>query len=276
MRKVQLKNAHGQTFDLLRRDAIFKNMDGIGFRKETDFSRVGDDFIKVESLLSQKIITGTMLFDSEDAYNEFLKFIRYAPLQFGYSQRSEWRYIKCIVSNLKKREITPYNEFCEVDVDFTSISQWQKNTQIVTAQRSERSGKTYDYAYPYSYVDGAMGSAKIVNTGFENAPMRVHIFGPCQHPFWTMMQSGRVIGSGKVNTVINSGEQLIVDSSPLTLEMSRRDQNEKLICDEYQNGDFSTDRFLLAPIGESELIFSHEGSETLKVIIEVNEIAETV
>lgn len=54
MRKVQLKNAHGQTFDLLRRDAIFKNMDGIGFRKETDFSRVGDDFIKVESLLSQK------------------------------------------------------------------------------------------------------------------------------------------------------------------------------------------------------------------------------
>lgn len=115
-----------------------------------------------------------------------------------------------------------------------------------------------------------------MNTGFENAPMRVHIFGPCQHPFWTMMQSGRVIGSGKVNTVINSGEQLIVDSSPLTLEMSRRDQNEKLICDEYQNGDFSTDRFLLAPIGESELIFSHEGSETLKVIIEVNEIAETV
>lgn len=79
MRKVQLKNAHGQTFDLLRRDAIFKNMDGIGFRKETDFSRVGDDFIEVESLLSQKIITGTMLFDSEDAYNEFLKFIRYAP-----------------------------------------------------------------------------------------------------------------------------------------------------------------------------------------------------
>ena len=37
MRKIQLKNAHGQIFDLLRRDAIFKNMDGIGFRKETDF-----------------------------------------------------------------------------------------------------------------------------------------------------------------------------------------------------------------------------------------------
>ena len=85
-----------------------------------------------------------------------------------------------------------------------------------------------------------------------------------------------MIGTGKVNAVINSGEQLIVDSSPLTLEMSRRDRNEELICDEYQNGDFSTDRFLLAPIGESELIFSHEGSEILKVIIEVNEIAETV
>lgn len=276
MRKIQLQNAQGQTFDLLRRDAIFKNMDGISFRKETDFFRVGDDFIEVESLLSQKVITGTMIFDNEDAYNEFLKFIRCTPLRFGYSQRDEWHYIKCIVSNLKKREITPYNEFCEVDIDFTSISQWQKNTQIAVAQRSEESGKIYDYDYPYTYVDGAIGSAKIMNMGCENAPMRFHIFGPCQRPFWTMTQAGRVLGTGKVKTVINSGEQLIIDSNPLTLEMSRRTQNEELICDEYQNGDFSTERFLLAPIGESELTFSHEGSEKLKVIIEVNEIAETV
>ena len=80
MRKVQLKNAHGQTFDLLRRDAIFKNMDGIGFRKETDFSRVGDDFIEVESLLSPKNNNRYHAFlTAKMRTTSFLKFIRYDP-----------------------------------------------------------------------------------------------------------------------------------------------------------------------------------------------------
>ena len=90
-----------------------------------------------------------------------------------------------------------------------------------------------------------------------------------------MMQSGRVIGTGKVNAVINSGEQLIVDSSPLTLEMSRRDRNEELICDEYQTEIF--DRSISPSSDRRKRIdFFARRERILKVIIEVNEIAETV
>jgi hypothetical protein len=194
-------------------------------------------------------------------------------LQLCYEPGDTWYYLDCKVKSLKKGEISNGKLYC--DIDFNAYGMWYLPVEAHETQKTS-TGKKYSYTYPYTYIDTTRGTIKIANNSDIDAPCKLHIFGPCINPYWRLTKGGVIVSTGKVTVTVDSGQKLVVDANTGTMEITLRGVDNSLISDEYQNGDFSTDRFIYAPSGDSTLSFSHDGTTELTVTAEVTTLADTV
>jgi hypothetical protein len=274
MRTFGLTNADGQTFDLMRYDALFQHPDGIGFNRNKTFVQVENDFIRIDEKVAQKTITGQMFFLNDAAYQEFLAFIALEPLTLSYSNGGDTHYISCEISKFEKNEESEFVEICTADIDFTCLGQWYKSIEPAEVEAEEASGKIYPYTYPVTYSRGIVGSVIITNAGTMEAPLKLYIRGACSNPAWILQVNGVTIASGSVAITLSATEQLIVDSNIATLGINKCDLSRNVIADAFQQSNMSKDNFLYAPVGESELIFSQD-SGAPSVTVEVYERVST-
>lgn len=274
MRKFKLINSEGVELDISRDEMSLENPDGLGFDRDLAYVRAGTDFIETDDNPIQKNPKGEMVFQSYEDYAEFAAFIAKTPLKLCYKPLSEWHYLDCKVHSLAKGEMQDGGLYC--DIDFLGSSTWYQSTKIGRTQNDSSLGKKYSYTYSYYYVDTARGTIIVQNDKSLPAPCKLHIYGPCVNPSWSLVQGGTVIVTGKVTASFSETEKLVIDSNIRTMEIAKRGLNNELIADEYQNSDFSTERFIFAPPGESTLSFSHEGSEILNAVVEVQTLADTV
>ena len=132
-------------------------------------------------------------------------------------------------------------------------------------------GKKYPYKYNYSYKDGRPGIIDIPN-GLLPSPCKIHIFGPCENPTFTLTQSGKRIATGRIFIKLVSGRKLVIDSDPLTMSIAEYTTDNEFIASRYANSDFETDRIINLPPGDSKIVFTQSGSGVVTAFVEVKKI----
>lgn len=274
MRSFKLVDQSAVEFDLMRTDAFFHSPDGLGFGNNITYVNVGNNFISTETKPKQKSVTGEMVFKGYTEYTEFKAYIAGKTLKLAYKPLLTWYYLDVDVVSLGKTEISGHRLTCPIS--FAGKSKWYTTATIATSQPSTAIGKTYSYTYPYTYSDASVNSVLINNATSLASPLKIHIMGACTNPHWTLIQNGVVLASGEVTIVIPAGNKLVIDSNADVMEIAEYTISNVLVADRYDNSDFSTARFISAPIGISTLGISHDGAEDISMTVEVAQLEDTV
>lgn len=277
MREFRLFNADGQEFDLMRKDAFFHAPSGLGFSLDYTSIAAGYDFITAgEEEMQQKTVSGSMVFAGYRQYQEFVRFCEKRPLRLAYKPLDRWYFIRCELVNIAKGEIETASRKLIPAVDFLCFSTWYESVEVQKTQLDPGIGKRYPYQYPYSYAETAAGSIRFRLTGDLPSYCRLTIKGPCQNPDWALSQGGEILSRGKVSARIPAGHRLVINSSPGSLEIAEYTDAGEYVQNRYQDSDFSTARFVILPVGESTLTFSHDGTGVIDAFAEVERLARTV
>lgn len=276
MRKFKLINANAEEWDLNDRTAFLQHPDGFGFIRDIQSVAAGFDFIETNDEPVQKNPNGDMVFRTYQRYSEFVQFITNTPLVLGYAPADKWFYIDCKVQSLGKGEKDRFYRRLICPINFVAFSTWYDKANTFSAKISSAEGKKYPYTYPYTYVETAAGSTEIVNSSNVESPCRIHIFGEVVNPSWALIQNGQTVADGKVYATIGAGEKLVVDSSPGKPEIAKYTAENVLVQNLYQDSDFDTTRFILVPVGNTLMSFSHEGPGQIRATVEVKQLADTV
>lgn len=124
-------------------------------------------------------------------------------------------------------------------------------------------GKTFTaYTYDYIYediVDGSEGVFKVNNESMhmglqEGSPVRIEITGPCENPYWQVIQDYKIVATDGFKVNIPADYKLVVDSSPGKQEamlVSPSGDETKM----YQYQQLNYTNFVMVPKGRSTLLF---------------------
>ena len=276
MRRFKLINAEGAEWDLNDPSAFFQNPDGLGLERDIQSIAAGDYWIEIDDEPTQKKPNGEMVFKTYELYAEFVQFCAKSPLVLGYAPMSTWHYLDCKLQRLGKSEKDRTMRRLVCPVDFVGFGLWYDKIDYYTVQTSSAVGKTYPYTYPYTYLNVAAGSVEIVNNGDKLSPCKLHIFGDVVNPSWALIVGGEITAEGKVDATIAAGSKLVIDSMPSVMEIAEYTSENVFVQNQYQNSEFDTARFILAPVGTSLLSFIHEGAGELTAAVEVKKIADTI
>lgn len=267
IRSFTLKNSLGIIWDLNESDSFFTDIGDMGHERDFDYEVVGNYYIEISNELKQSAPSGTIVFNSYQTCNNFIKFIQSVPLALSYTMPgvTDTYFIDVKVSKFDKGEMQAGS--VPVDIEFIGIGQYYK---LVTVENilSSAVGKVYPYIYDYTYSDNTSGTVTIESDTNLDSPTKITIFGPCSNPSWTHYVNDVIQTTGKVNCDVSTGERLVIDSTSIPYSIKKFDVSMVLIDDCYADSDFSTGRFVNLQLGENKISFSHEGSENLNVVVE--------
>ena len=275
-RRFKLINEVGAEYDLTDPAHFFASPDGIGFERGFSVMQVGDAFVSVENQLRQQKITGEMIFADYAEYSEFAKFVQGYRLTLAYrpARISTWFYRSCNVQSLKKSEISSSTSRLHCNVDFLCFSQWYESVIAERTIEEISENAVFPLTFPIMFVDRNINEVIITNTNPADAPCKIEIFGPCSNPRWSLFHEGKMVLDGAVSISLGEGDSLIVDANIETMRIVKTVDGEE--TDVYQHSDFSTNRFIYTPPGQSLLRFYHDQNSALQCAVEVRRVADTV
>lgn len=277
-RQFRLINAVGAEYDLCDTDHFFSTPGGLGFQRNISSLQVGDSFAPVENKLNQQIITGEMRFRNYEEYSGFKEFASSGGLVLAYQPKGfidVWYYRNVDVQRLDKTEIDHVSRRLICPVDFICFSLWYEKTNAQKTVDLTGENTVFPLEFPFMFCAAEKNELVLNNDRVSPAPCRIIISGAVVNPSWVLKQGGVTIASGAVNVTIASGEKLIVDSNVESMRIVKLTSSGAEV-NVYQYSDFSTERFIFAPTGESRLKFSHSTSAALDVTVEVRQMSETI
>ena len=275
-RQFKLINNLGASFDLMRRDALFYTPDGLGFRFDQEYFRIGNSYQLIDTESAQKVIAGVMVFASYQVYEEFVDFITHTPLKLAYMPLNEFAYLDCEVTRLDKAEIDYRDRKLKCNIDFTGSSKWYIPRQVLRTSPVVTNGKVYTYNFDYTYADSANSTINITNDSTEDSPCIITIFGPITNPTWSLIVNNQTVQSGAVLGTIGNGNNLRINSNDNDLTLAEFDAMGNLVSNKYPESDFTRENFIYVPPGRSTLFISGTTSDGVNAWIEVREIHETI
>lgn len=276
VRQFKLINSKGASFNLMRRDALFYVPDGLGFSMDSEYMQIGNSYQLIDTEASQKVVSGTMVFDSYAIYEEFVNFIAFTPLKLAYKPLNEWAYLDCSVSNLSKSEIDYTDRKLKCNIDFTATSKWYIPRRAERTSPEVANGKRYTYTYDYQYAETLNGIIRITNNSSEDSPCIITIFGQIVNPTWSLIVANKVVASGQVSGTIEDGNKLVINSKDNQLEIAEYQADGTFVQNRYQDSDFTRENFIYIPNGQSTLLISSDVATEVNAYIEVEEIHETI
>lgn len=274
MRRFYLINAKGQEFDLNRKDAMLITPEGLGVKSKNTYAQVGTSFLTTKQALEQKKPSGKIYFRGYEVYSEFSALSKFSPLTLKYiPYEGEELYLDVESVDLTKGEIDHNSNYLICGVQFVGVSSWYREKRAIR-NIPENTGKRYPYTYDYTYLDNASGVIELTNRSSLDAIVKIIIIGPATNPYWELRHNGDLLLTGRVNIKLEAEHRLVINADPRAYEIGEYDGKDNRIEDRYGDSDFSTERFLYAPPGESRISFTHNDVTPLTIYAEVCEIVE--
>lgn len=261
----------GEEFDLTARRQFMANPDGLGFSVSFQRAQAGLEYIDLGEALEPKEISGEIVFDGYERYQEFARFVTGAALQLAYKPTNKWYYIDVKAQSLGKTELQPNGRlFCPVS--FSAFSPWYEAEEIIESVVGGGKAKKYNYKYNYQYARQDIIGCNVENVQAES-PCRLAIYGPAVDPYWTVNQGNKQLTTGRVNVTLSAGQKLVIDSRAESMEIAiYTAATDEFVNDAYRLSDFDTERFVYLPVGNSSVTI--QGAD--HAILEVNKYAYTV
>lgn len=276
MRQFKLINAVGVEWDMMQPDGFFYLPQGLGYSRTISTIRAGADYLISDEFLNQKSPYGEMVFRTYVQFQNFVSFVTNDdPLYLYYNPAgTTWYRIRCKVSSLSKSEMSQPG-ILRCPITFSCLGTWSELVTVTQSEMETGVGKIYTYTYPYTYADTTIATALISNGALES-PLRLNIFGPVEDPYWALIQSGQNVAAGRVNITIPDGNKLVVDANPSSMQIAEYTINGEFVADRYADSDFSTERFIYAPPGESTLSATNASGGKIRVVVELEKTAYAV
>lgn len=246
IRKIRLYGLdNGKTIDFSDFSKyIFTAPTGFGFKVTNEYMDAGYKRIRINQTKEYQSISGTIEVvgetrdDWERNYNELRDFCaknKKTGIKLFYSvlQNNE-RYIICDINEVGKTEkaksYLPINFV--IDTKTNWLEDKEIDTQLVKQDIDEKSMGFYetdlegdwkysygflynedlDY-YSYKFEGNAVGEAVLINNGDDTTPLLITIFGECLNPIISLIDvNGNTLQTAKINTLVDEGERLILNS----------------------------------------------------------------
>lgn len=236
MRYIKLKNSAGLEYDITTENALFHNIQGLGFSESGSYKAIGDVWVLNNVSDQQSPISGDICFGyKEDPYgtfNNFANFIRETPLTFLYFPKglSGKCYMKRVrVSSLEKGELNEYGVL-DCPVEFLPQTPWYETKSAETNENgtdvekpgwvwggtSEESIPLVFYPEPKRDPSGQIitpipddptkrrarfrgeyiSSLQLKSETSKKNPVRLTLDGPLTNPFWSHYVNGKIKSTG--------------------------------------------------------------------------------
>ncbi len=137
-------------------------------------------------------------------------------------------------------------------------------------------GKIYPYTYPYSYADVSANTLMIDSDSFADSPCKITIYGPCENPVWKHYVNNELYATGAYNGILRADHKLVIDTTRVPYSITEQGVSGEVIADRYQACDFTTKRFILLQNGTNRISLSHDGLNSVDMMVEAKISYETV
>ncbi len=268
MRRYSLINNDGTSYELTEKGkSFFFDVDGLGYKCETEFQRIGEHLALINDHLAQGVVTGSIKFWQPNAYQQYFKFAQFCqnkPLKLLYTPPTGTTYYReGYVTAITKRE----SDALVVSIEFKATTPWYKSVYVFNSGEIA-GGKVYDYTYNYTYAEGAAQSVIINSDSYKESPCKITLYGPLVNPSWSHYLNNELIVVGSVKGTIEEGNKLVIDTTTIPYSIKQFDAGDNLISNMYQLSDFSTYRFVNIGFGENIISATHEALSTIKIGVE--------
>lgn len=263
IKRFTLTNGRGEERDLLsiEKSPTFQ-VEGFGYSDDTEFMRVGNNFVPLEERAEHRSLEFTLLVwkSVDETYMDFVSFARHNPLTLIYENDTGTYYIPCRLRSISKVEKVGI-DIKGVPVVLAIIGNPYTKTQAYNSG-DVGLGKSYGdtgYTYDYTY------SAEIVNTvilysdSYLESPCVLTIYGALTNPIWKHYHDGDLVETGAYLGTIPEGHSLVIDSKSVPYSVIEYDGGGDMVADRYQLCDFSTERFMHINEGRNSYVISHDG-----------------
>lgn len=307
MRYIKLKNSAGVEYDITSKNALFHDIQGLGFSEDGDYKAIGDVWVLNSVSSQQSPISGDICFGYEEdpygTFNTFANFIRETPLTFLYFPKGLGGtcYMKRVrVSSLEKGELNKYGVL-DCPVEFLPQTPWYEEVSIETSA-SEKDvntpgwvwGGTSPTSLPLVFEpsdDVTKRRAKFrgeyiksvqvrSNTSKKN-PVRITLNGPLMNPFWSHYVDGKLVSSGgfvaSETVSVGENEKLVIDNTDgkYSLKICRADTGE-LLRDVYRLRNFNLPCFFYMQEGNNQFVISSSDGRVNQIKVEGHVYYDTV
>ncbi|EOS39818.1 hypothetical protein C809_04516 [Lachnospiraceae bacterium MD335] len=200
IRKFRLINGEGASWDLNARTSFFHSIGGFGYKDGTQYEQIGTDFIPLEELFSQGVMTGRIFFGGINAYKNyraFSRFVRAVPLTLVYEMEEAFR-VPVRMTEIAKSELITGGAGLDCEVAFTATGLFYKNVSGYSGTISI-GGKIYPYEYTYAY--DKVGPEYVINEEQAETVRRIfdlYLAGNGYHKIMKQLEKeGRRTAMGK-------------------------------------------------------------------------------
>ncbi|MDO4564845.1 MAG: hypothetical protein Q4C04_04455 [Clostridia bacterium] len=276
MRRFWLKNAIGDSIDLMTRKLFVYKPKGLGPSYESSYERMSEGFFSAKTRrLAQGSIAGELVFTGADPYEQYQELIAWIyaseDIKVGYRPREngEIYYARIDIERIDKGERNVTGEL-QCPFAFRLLSLWATETPITTAISATTLRLVYPRRYPFVYGnEGSAGETEpFILSGHVPGAVRVVIPGPIAYPIVSLytkdndgwMKIGEMVYDGS----IPSGSTLTFTTEPDKAGVYR-DSTLYL-----QALDVTKDNFFRIPTGGTRKItLSSDDDTTLSAVVTV-------
>ena len=187
-RTFTLRNEKGQEYPLsspdFQRYGFLTEPDGLGINIKNTYVKLGETFLRTESVIQQGEFEGKMLFPSYPVYREFANFIftsETLTLLYVYEGSNGVYHRRCDFVDIDKGEMNEYGILeCKVEFELDTLYYFENpiDYYVIASEIDRR----YTIPYPNRYVDFNALSLVIDNDGHIPASFACTIWGYIEYP----------------------------------------------------------------------------------------------
>ena len=261
IREFYLLNNFGQKWDLSTTSQTpLTSPTNLGIQNSYEFLDLGNKFLVNSKSVSMTKPTGTIVFyNGYQGYNDFMDFIANADSLRLFYKTTDERYIDVEVESVAKTEKT--RNVLQCQIVFNKLSYWKKQNVVQVQGQSSTKGKIYPYTYSYVYSLAGANNIRLTNSGNSPTPLTIEIQGNFSNPEYTLYDQNEIeIANGRINVTADTSTDI------LQIVATEGEENVYLIDEMgstsiYNKQDFSTDVFIMLPVGTSYIEFRAGSSD---------------
>ena len=271
IRKFYLCNENDNTFTLFgygRSKTDIETLDNLGFEFDIDYSDFDGRFVEIDRTIPQKTISMTLIFyEGYAGFTKWREFVTKSKTLRLFYSIGDTKYCYVNVRSSSKTQLE-YG-ILRSSVELECLSLWLVNKSATINVRKTDAGKTYHYAYPYTYAVSYNGKITVNNGSSRSVPLKLTLKGNCLNPRVIVYQNGKAVSTLRLIIDERESPSIIVNAEPTDQYIKR--VTSSLEEDIYASQDFSCDNFLFLPPGRSEIFFDPGVREPSACLIEYKE-----
>lgn len=269
LREYFLTNERNQRYELrnVRNKTIMSDLQGLGYRYNTRYVRVGNIY-KLDSIdLEQGSFSAEIAFLDYEQYLEFIRYIEqseslrfiYKPLDIEYFRDVQFAEI----TNITK---TFHMVQASITLNCKGLYYTEDSKRFVVEEMEGES--RWDLTFPFTFNDYSSVAIDINNTGHVEGEMLAEIFGYTEKPKIELLTNGKVKYKVAFDIIVQEGERLLYSvkdgDNYVILEDLEGNQTNVWDCLKLEN-----DNFFKLPKGVSTLRVTSQTGVMNKIVFRI-------